>query len=177
MSVTITLESLEERHPGVTASIAGAYYEAASVSFSKYHEPPANVVVIDGTIEKRAQTNWDVPSARVLAALANDIDATEQGAYCVSLATLEAVRGLVAISRAETLTGADYYVASAGTEPDDLEEAFRLEVSGVGGGDASDVRKRVGVKKAQAARGKSDLPALVSVVGFNALLIHIDDVK
>lgn len=63
---------------------------------------------------------WDAPSSAVLRAHANEIDATEQGAYAVSFAAVEALVGLVAMRRAETLTGADYYVAPSGAEVDDI---------------------------------------------------------
>jgi hypothetical protein len=58
--------------------------------------------------------NFDIPDARVGRAHANEIDATEIGAYGLSLAAIEAVVGLVAIRRAETLTGTDWYIAPAG---------------------------------------------------------------
>jgi len=46
--------------------------------------------------------------ARELAAWANADDATRDGAYAIALGALEAGFGLLATSRAETLTGADY---------------------------------------------------------------------
>ena len=70
------------------------------------------------------------PDVRTLNAHANEIDATEAGAYGVSLAAVEAISGLVAVRRAETLTGADWYIAPQGTDADDLESCIRLEVSG-----------------------------------------------
>lgn len=117
--------------------------------------------------------NFPVPDTRVRNAHANEIDATEFGAYGVSLAALEAVIGLVAVRRAETLTGADWYVARHGAELDDLESCIRLEVSGVSAGASSDIRRRLLEKVAQTARGQSNLPAIAAVVGFKALEIAI----
>lgn len=71
------------------------------------------------------------PTDLVMKAWANHIDTTEAGAYGVSLAAVEVKSQLVAVRRAETLTGADWYVAPIGSDPDDLENCYRLEISGI----------------------------------------------
>jgi hypothetical protein len=89
---------------------------------------------------------------------------------------MEKELGLVAISRADTRTGADYYLGMP--EDLDLEGAFRLEVSGVDQGDASVIRRRLKEKEAQARRGDSCLPAYACVVGFreaSALVSIVED--
>ena len=98
------------------------------------------------------------------------------GAYACALATSELARGLFAIRRAETQTGADYYLAPAGTRLDDLEKCFRLEVSGTDKGTSKDVEVRLLQKVAQARSGQSNLPALATVVGFKAQKIAVKDV-
>jgi hypothetical protein len=126
----------------------------------------------DDTDELRL-VDFAVPDARVRNAHANEIDATETGAYGVSLAAVEEVAGLVAIGRAETLTGADWYVAPNGAEIEDLENCIRLEVSGISAGASADIKRRLREKIAQAARGESNLPAIAAVVGFRALEVAI----
>ena len=79
--------------------------------------------------------------------------------------------------RAETRTGADYYVAPHGASADDLEDCLRLEVSGVDRGPESVVRKRLNDKLRQAAAGNSNLPALAGVVGFKARLIAVANLE
>jgi hypothetical protein len=113
----------------------------------------------------------------VLNSWANDIDTTESGAYGVSLAAVEVEENLVAVRRAETLTGADWYVAPIGTEPGDLENCFRLEVSGVDAGGQSVVDARLRQKIEQTKRGASNLPAIASVVGFKERSIAIQRVS
>jgi DNA-binding NarL/FixJ family response regulator len=110
---------------------------------------------------------WSVPDERTRHAWANEIDTTEAGAYCVALAAIEMTDDLVAIRRAETHTGADYYVAPKGASPTDLEEAFRLEVSGMKEGSQSSVNTRLRQKLEQTARGRSSLPAIAAVVAFS----------
>jgi len=83
---------------------------------------------------------------------------------------------LVALRRAETKTGADYYLALPGTPVDDLEACLRLEVSGVDKGTPSDVEIRLLQKIAQARAGACNLPALATVVGFKAQKIAVRDV-
>jgi hypothetical protein len=113
----------------------------------------------------------------VLNAWANDIDTTESGAYGVSLAAVEAEENLVAVRRAETLTGADWYIAPLGTDPGDLEDCFRLEVSGVDAGDRRIIETRLQQKINQTRKGASNLPAIASVVGFKEKAIAIQKVS
>lgn len=86
------------------------------------------------------------------------------------------MRDLVAIGRAENGTGADYYLNAPGKKITDLEEAIRLEVSGTDEGTPKEIRVRLAQKAAQAQRGKSNLPALATVVGFKASKIAMCDV-
>jgi len=120
--------------------------------------------------------DFAVPNDRVRKAWNNEIDTTEAGAYCVALAAVEVEESLVAVARAETLTGADWYVAPRGDQPDDLEDCLRLEVSGVDAGSPSDIAARLRQKIEQTHRGKSNLPAIASVVGFKERLILINKV-
>ena len=79
---------------------------------------------------------------------------------------------MVAVHRAETKTGADYYIAPIGEELEDLENWWRLEVSGTHS-DKSTVKRRLRIKLDQ---GKSKLPALAAVVGFQVQLILLQTV-
>lgn len=169
----LKLDGLHERHPGLTRALGQTYAEAASVCFSRHHQPPVTVSVNHSGAVDRRLVSFAIPDARVRNAHANDIDATECGAYGVSLAAVEAVIGLVAVRRAETLTGADWYIARHGTELEDLENCIRLEVSGINAGASSDIRRRLSEKVAQAARGQSNLPAMAAIVGFKVLEVAI----
>ena len=75
--------------------------------------------------------------------------------------------------RAETGTGADYYVAPPGKGLEDLEDCFRLEVSGTDAEDRSTLERRLRDKVRQALDGMSSLPAVAGVVGFPSLQILI----
>lgn len=79
----------------------------------------------------------------------------------------------MALSRAETRTGADYYVGQPGSF--DLEAAYRLEVSGIDAGDPTQARSRLREKLNQAAEGNSSLPAFASVVGFRGAVVLVEE--
>jgi hypothetical protein len=173
----LRIDSLHERHTGLTPSISGTYYEAASVCLSRHHDSPVNIQVDCNGATSTQSVEFSKPDARMLNAWANDIDTTESGAYGVSLAAVECEENLVAIRRAETLTGADWYVAPIGTTPDDLESCFRLEVSGIDAGGQSVVEARLRQKIEQTRRGASNLPAIASVVGFREKAVAIRKVS
>src|ERR1700722_14170629 len=127
----LPIQNMADRHPGLTANIAGTYYDAARVCLDRHHSPPVPFRVEDAGSSRNAAVAWEATDERCRAAYANEIDTTELGAYACALAATEITRGLFALRRAETRTGADYYLAPQGTSLDDLEDCFRLEVSGV----------------------------------------------
>ena len=169
----LRIDGLHERHPGLTEALGESYSEAASVCWSRHHQPPVIVSLKHDDTDDLRVVNFAVPDARVRKAHANEIDATETGAYGVSLAAVEDVAGLVAVGRAEKLTGADWYLAPNGAEIEDLENCIRLEVSGISAGTSTDINRRLREKVAQTARGESNLPAIAAVVGFKALEVAI----
>lgn len=172
----LKLHNLDQRHPGVSRGVSASFSEAASVCFDRHHASPVDLnIVRPETLLVSA--DWATPGDAVKRAWANEIDTTEAGAYCVALAAVESTDGLVAIARAETQTGVDYYLGPAGKSPDDLERSHRLEVSGVDAGGPSTIKTRLRQKIDQAASGRSSLPAIAAVVGFAARQVAIADVE
>lgn len=169
--------TLSDRHYGVTPTISEYLCEAARVCLARHHRPPTDVAVHDDDRVLLARLAWRLPDVRCKDAWANEIDATEAAACGCALAVIETVRGLVAMQRAEILTGADYYVVPVDDPKDDLENALRLEVSGVDHGGRSEVRSRLRSKLDQLARGNGNLPALAVIVGFKERLILIRDLE
>jgi hypothetical protein len=167
--IELALVGLDRDHPGLTAPLAAAYAEAAAVCLSRHHTSPVEIAARLASRDPLSYSvAWLPPDARTLGAWANERDATESGAYAICLATARAYLGLVAVRRAEGLTGADYYL---GPEPQrgptlNLEDAVRLEVSGVDRGSEASLLYRLGRKVEQAQAGRSALPALAVVVGF-----------
>jgi hypothetical protein len=143
----------------------------------RHHTSPAAFQLKDNGRIEQANAEWNTADERTKRAWANRDDATRDGAYGLALAAVEIMRGLVAVSRAETGTGADYYLGAPGEVLDDLEASVRLEVSGTDDGGESVINGRVRQKLEQASKGRSNLPAIASVVGFRALQIVSADVE
>src|SRR5262249_3928336 len=114
---------------------------------------------------------------RTLGAWANSTDATEAGAYACVIAGVEELRGLVAVRRAETGTGSDYYVGPHGAGLEDLENCVRLEVSGLDRGERRVVTQRMMQKVRQVKEGRGALPAIAGVFGFSEPVLMLRDVE
>lgn len=171
----LPLNKMDERHQGLSHALAESYLEAARVCLDRHHDSPQEFTLNDDNKESDVLVQWEKSDERAKGAWANDDDATRDGAYACALAATELSRDYVAVKRAEKLTGADYYVAPTGATVEDLEDYYRLEVSGTNL-DSSSVRNRLMSKVKQAHDGQSNLPALAAVVGFKARLIIIQTV-
>jgi hypothetical protein len=172
----LPLERMHERHFGLTPFTAGNNLEAARVCLDRHYIPPQEFILSNDEKEYSVQVEWEQTDERTKGAWANVTDVTEIGAYACALAATELARGMVAVQRAETLTGVDYYIAPIGKTMEDLEECFRLEISGTHS-DNSVVKTRLRDKVKQARKGDSSLPALAAVVGYRARLIMIQTVE
>jgi len=177
MTRVLQFSDLNARHAGVSAGVANSYAEAVRVCLDRHHTSPVEFKLQDNDREEAATAEWAGTDERTKGAWANKDDATEAGAYGLALAAVEEMRGLVAVRRAETKTGADYYLGQPGSTLEDLEASIRLEVSGTDEGGKSVIGGRLRQKLEQAKKGKSNLPAIASVVGFSALHIVSADVE
>jgi hypothetical protein len=169
---SVSISDLHHRHPGLTEAVCEAYAEATAVCLHRHHAPPSVFAVWTSNEITQLRVQWRIPPERVRRAWLNDIDTTEAGAYAVALAAVEAAMGLVTISRARSMSGADYYVAipSGG---DLLEECQKLEVSGIDHGGVTEMRRRLREKIAQVTAYGAPAGAIACVVGFKLLSVLI----
>lgn len=175
--IQLIIAALHERHPGLTPSIAGYFHEGACVCLSRHHAAPRDFEIdVDGSPSSGSVT-WPKPSDPVWLAWGNKDDATRDGAYAISLATVEAHEGLVAVGRAETRSGADYLLAPREKAVEDFEASFRLEVSGIDNGTPAQISHRLVQKQEQARQGQSDLPAIAAVVEFKHSVVAVAYVR
>jgi hypothetical protein len=172
----LPFHDLASRHPGVTKALGDTFTEAARVCLDRHHASPITVV-IDARDKEERIARWRPCDDRERGAWPNEIDATEFGAYGVALAAVEVAETMVAVRRAETGTGCDYYIAPPGTSTEDLEACIRLEVSGMDRGEEVIVLQRLNQKVQQALKGDSNLPALAAVVGFRVKLVRMARVE
>ena len=172
-SPVLPFQILAERHVGVTPENAAEYAQAAAICLSRHHQSPIEFVLRVNNAEQSASLEWQIPDERTRRAWANADDATRDGAYALALAGVELTLGLAAIQRAETKSGADYYVAPINDLSEDMETWIRLEISGVDRGNETAVNQRLRRKLQQLKFGASNAPAFAAVVGFSARLIAI----
>lgn len=174
-SAILPFHRLAERHSGVTPAIGESYTEAARVCLDRHHTSPITMVIHWPGVEipmRETIAEWAETTSRERQAWANETDTTEQGAYGFAFAAIE-LHGFFAVRRAETRTGADYYIAAPGVPTDDLENCLRLEISGVDRGEEQSIRQRLRQKVQQALSGASSLPAIAAVIGFRARMIAL----
>jgi hypothetical protein len=173
----LPIQNMADRHQALTPALAGSYSEAARVCLDRHHESPLKEFTIehDG-VESIALVEWERTDSRIQAAWNKADDATRDGAYFVAIAAIELVRGMVAVRRAETRTGADYYIGFPNEDWTDLENCLRLEVSGTSS-EKPAVKQRLRMKIDQASKGDSNLPAIAAIIGFRVQLIFIQTVS
>lgn len=175
--IQLNISELSERHIGVTRSIGDAYCEAARVCLDRHHGSPQVFTVVDNKETLQAEVEWEATDQRTRHSWADSTAATEAGAYCLAMANAELTRGLYAVRRAQKGTGVDYYLAPAGSVPEDLETSMRLEVSGTDEGSVGMMTTRLKQKMEQARRVECNLPALATVVGFAAKKVISADIE
>jgi hypothetical protein len=176
-SPLLPLQDMADRHPALTHFVAGSYIEAARTCLDRYHSSPIEFTIKDNGKESFTQVEWEVTDSRIQLAWANEDDATRDGAYALAIAAIELLRGMVAVSRTKRGTGADYYISFTDGYPEDLENCCRLEVSGTGSSKESEVNSRLRIKIEQAREGKSNLPAIAAIIGFQVQLILVQTVE
>jgi hypothetical protein len=172
----LSIENLDDRHPGLLPSTAANYLDAARVCLDRHHTSPTSFNLSNDNQTTETQLNWRSTDDRDRNAWANLEDATRDGAYALALAAIEHLRGFVAIRRAQSRPGSDYYISPIGQDPDDFENCYRLEISGTHLGIAA-INQRLREKLIQAQRGDSPLPAIAAVVGFREKVIIIQTVE
>ena len=168
-----SLYHLVERH-NLTLNMCGCFGEAASLCLARHHEPPIDFLIQYGGRSTLREVIWIPPDDRIRRTWGNVDETTEYAAYGLSIAAIEEELGLVVVGRADIRTGADWYLAN--TVNGDLEAAYRLEGSGVDHGNRRYLHSRLVEKCEQVRNGSSNLPAIVSVVGFLIKVVEFEDV-
>lgn len=107
----------------------------------------------------------------IKATLGDPDDAAEHGAYGVALLAAAKHLGMRFVRRTYKGPGFDFYLTpptDRGPHPDDIfADVWGFEVSGIFGGDVSDVNKRLNRKRKQVADAVKLLPVLIAIVEFS----------
>jgi hypothetical protein len=171
----LVLDGMGENHPGLTPALADALAQAARVCLARHHSSPTDFDIRYRGRSLSCTITWDSPTTRERAANGNELDATRDAAYSISFAAIEKCDDLVVVARAEHMSGSDFYIGPRSSDPGDLEDALRLEVSGTDVGDRRECVRRLDQKRAQANNAGHPIPAIASVVGLNEALILVAD--
>jgi|ERR1017187_7306864 hypothetical protein len=172
MSRPLRFEDLADRH-SIDPYQLQCYANAAKVRLEAHHATPVDFAVTSKAETVTYEVRWTPVDDTLRRSYDNADDAKRDGAYVMALAAVEDLENLVGIGRAETKTGADYYVAPSGSNPSDFEKAVRLEVSGTDG-TPTEVRARLRQKQEQTRKGIGSEPAIAAVVGFKSGLILVE---
>lgn len=172
----LPLKDLHLRHRALRSEArARSFLEAAQFCLAMQgFTPPEEFQVQDEDESELIRVEWEPIGDDCKNSWRNDPKAIEEGACTLAIAAVELRRGLYAWEIPPRGTHVDYYLAPQDAE--DLEEAWRLEVSGTVCNQA-EVRKRLHQKIRQASKGKSSWPALACVVGFKVRMIMMQTIK
>jgi hypothetical protein len=168
----LRFENLHPRHPLDPHQLQG-YANAAKVCLEAHHTTPVTFEATSNGATVAYELSWQPVDDMLRRSYNNADDAKRDGAYVIAFAAVEDLAGLVSIGRAETKTGADYYLAPRGSNPEDFERAVRLEVSGTDGS-PTQARARLRQKQQQTRDGTGEEPAIAAVVGFRSKLILVE---
>ncbi len=175
-------EHLHRRHPWLSNGLSLMLAEAARVALDRHHKPAAtdstiatkDLTVASGGTSDTYTASWTVPTERERKSHANRKDATEDGAYCLAIAAVEARMEMFALGRTQQGSGADFWVdVDPHAEYLDAAHRVRLEVSGTDAGAKSTMKTRLKQKTEQTQRGSVNGPAIAAVVGFQAATIEL----
>ena len=173
----LPIHDMHERHPGLTEFIAGNWLEGARVSLDRHHEPPTTFDLTRGETRSSVRVSWTPTDEATRAAWANQLDASEAGAYSCALAAVELETGMVAVYRAPHESGADYFVAPPGTPVDDSSQWVRVEIAGRSTASQAALARLVADKLEQLSHASRTTPGMACVVGFKASAILLADLE
>jgi hypothetical protein len=162
------------RLPEVCTNLASSHVEnmvdAARVMLDRFHVSPQTFEIAWSQV-RQLDLEWAIPQDIHRQTHANELDATETGAYGLAFVTAHEGDYIVQ-RRAHHGSGSDYLLTRRG-EPDN--DFVRLEVSGVarGHGLAGRLREKVD----QLGKGDLQRPGLAVVVGFEAATVYVEEVS
>jgi hypothetical protein len=152
--------------PALSAYEGGSLAEAASVCLkANTHRSPVSLTV-RGDYKRSASLTFLEVTDQMHRTHGDPEVATERGACAIAILLVCALSGYTVVHRSYKGTGVDYFL---GHRNDFLfQKTARLEVSGIGNGSETDIRRRKKVKLEQTQRSDaSQIPAMVVIVEFS----------
>jgi hypothetical protein len=129
------------------------------------------VLRVRGFVEQQPEILWPDVTPQMMRTYNDLQEATEDGACAIAILVLRQFAGLTVVQRSRKGTGVDYWLGTrvaAGTEePLVVQDAARLEVSGILTGTPEQIAARLRQKQVQVHRSDGTrLPAWIVIVEF-----------
>ncbi|MFY9820324.1 MAG: hypothetical protein WAM82_03020 [Thermoanaerobaculia bacterium] len=168
---TISLSTLSEGMPGLTPAWGAVLAEAASICLEHQGHPVDVAMTVDGSFDASLIVNRLGVTAQMLLSNQDEEEATEHGACGIAILAVGALMSLVVARRSRRGTGFDYWLTA--NEENLLQQAERLEVSGIRNGSESTVKARVLEKTKQIQQFRAGSPVLIAIVEFSRPLLRL----
>lgn len=158
---------------GLSPEVGRSLAQAGAVCLeSQSHAPGVNLAVT-GKVVGTHPLRWETPDDQARLSWGNEIEATEHGAAGIALLLARRLMGLVVMSRSRHGTGFDYWLGGDTAEPP-IQDAVRLEVSGIRKGPPGTVARRVKQKLDQMRRGDATASGYAIVVEFGRPMAAVE---
>lgn len=152
------------------------FVEACKVCLEEQQHTSGVTLRIEGMAPRNYILRWQGSlSQEIFDSWLDKEEATEHGACAIAFLIVLEIAQLKVIRRARKKTGVDYWLAPV--DGDLLQDAGRLEISGIRKGKAAIVKGRVNQKLKQTKQSDTmqpSLPAYVVVVEFSSPLSHVE---
>ena len=169
----LEIATLAEGMPGLTPACGTHLGECAAVCLEEKEHSAGVTLQVSGSKHSEFCLNWDTVTEQQRRCYNDLQEATERGAYALSILLMRELTGLVVVERSKKGPGFDYWLGEA--DDDDLFAGkVRLEVSGLLEGTASEVRSRIKQKKSQVKPSDTTAPAYVGIVEFSRPQAHVE---
>jgi hypothetical protein len=171
--IELSLHTLCEGNiPALSAYEGGSLAEAASVCLkANAHRSPV-ALAVRGDYQRSASLIFLEVTDQMDRTHGDPEVATERGACAIAILLICALSEYTVVHRSYKSTGIDYFL---GHRDDFLfQHKARLEVSGIGNGSETDIRRRKKIKLEQTRRSDaSELPAIVVIVEFSRPMAEV----
>lgn len=177
MSIPILALELLSQKVNFSTARCDSFVEACKVCLEdQKHQPNAALLKVDGMSPRSFTLAWKGPLApEAISSWDDPEEATEHGACAIAFLVVLEIEQLKVIRRSRKRTGIDYWLARQ--EDQLVQNAARLEISGIRKGDNSMIQTRLNKKKEQTKQSDAqnpDLPAYVVVVEFSNPVAHME---
>jgi hypothetical protein len=164
---TLKLERLSKGYPCISKPSGARLAAAAAICLEDRNHENGVLIGVEGHCENTFSVHWQETTDQIRREWADPQEATENGAVAIAILLVDKITDYHVVERAYKTTGIDYWLG----RKDDflLQNAARLEASGIREGNRKQIASRVKSKLRQSEQSeKTGLPIVVIVVEFGS---------